>query len=106
MQIGNSGYILAWSKSERKFLLIVPGSGDNLDKEDIANGMVDYVMITSFCIDDDEVCDAELPLVECDGGQHMADHDILPGEALKESYEQVFDKPYDEEDVFVLVNTL
>lgn len=104
MQIGNSGYILAWSKSECKFLLIVPGTGDNLDQEDIANGMVDYVMITSFCIG--EVSDAELPLVECDGGQHMADHDILPQEALKESYEQAFDKPYDEKDVFVLVNTL
>lgn len=104
MQIENTGYILAWSKSERKFLLIVPGTGDNLDKEDIANGMVDYVMYTLFEIG--VASDAELPMEECDGGQYMANHDIPPREALKECYWMAFDKPYDDEDVFVLVNTL
>ena len=104
MQIGNEGYILAFVKPECKFLLIVSGTGDNLDNEDIANGMVDYVMYTTFKIGD--VRDAELPLEEDDGGQYMADHDILPGEALKECYYMAFDKTYDEEDVLVLVNAL
>lgn len=57
-----SGAILAWIKSKNAFLKIQAGTGDNLLKEDIREGYVDYCLWSTFqpeCIDIDGELDME-----------------------------------------------
>lgn len=62
-----SGAILAWIKSKNAFLKIQAGTGDNLLKEDIREGYVDYCLWSTFkpeCID----IDGELAMECLDSG--------------------------------------
>ena len=57
-----SGAILAWIKSKKAFLKIQAGTGDNLLKEYIREGYVDYWLWSTFrpeCIDIDGELDME-----------------------------------------------
>ena len=52
--------ILAWLKSKKTFLKVQSGTGDNLLKEDIREGYVDYYLWSTFrpdCIDIDDELD-------------------------------------------------
>lgn len=93
-----SGAILAWIKSKKAFLKIQAGTGDNLLKEDIREGYVDYCLWSTFrpeCID----IDSELEMECLDSGMVMFRENCTPGEALESSYRQAFGK----DDVAVLM---
>lgn len=94
--------ILSWVKSRQMFLKIQEGCGGALSREDIAEGMVDYVLWSTFQpeeIDIDETLDMEL----IDGGILMSKTDISAIESLPDCYVAAVGKPYDESDVIVLL---
>ena len=94
--------VLAWVKSRRVFLKIQEGTGDNLSEEDVANGMTDYVLWSTFCpesIDIDEVLDMN----HLDGGMMTFKTKTSSVESLPECYAAAFDRPYDKTDVIVLL---
>lgn len=95
--------VLAWVISQQVFLKIQEGTGDNLSREDIANGMTDYALWSTFrpeCIDMDD----ELPMNHLDGGMIMFKARTSAFESLRECYASAFDKPYDKRDVIVLLH--
>lgn len=97
-----SGAILAWIKSKNVFLKIQAGTGDNLLKEDIREGYVDYCLWSTFqpeCID----IDGELEMECLDSGMVLFRENCTPGEALESSYRQAFGTDFDKDDVAVLM---
>lgn len=97
-----SGAILAWIKSKNAFLKIQAGTGDNLLKEDIREGYVDYCLWSTFrpeCID----IDGELDMECLNSGMAMFRENCTPGEALESSYRQAFGTDFDKDDVVVLM---
>ena len=98
-----SGAILAWVKGKGAFLKVQAGTGDNLLKEDIREGYVDYCLWSTFrpeSIDIDGVLDMECQ----DSGMVLFKECCTPQEALESCYQQAFGKKYDEGDVAVLMN--
>lgn len=94
--------LLVWVKSQKMFLKIQEGAGDNLTAEDRNNGMVDYVMWSTFqpeCIDEDDTLNMEL----LDGGMLMFKSITSAIKSLPDCYATVFGKPYDASDVIVLL---
>ena len=82
-----SGAILVWIKSKKAFLKIQASTGDNLLKEDIREGYVDYCLWSTFrleCID----IDGELDMECLDSGMVLFRENCTPGEALESSYRQ------------------
>ena len=62
--------ILAWIRSKKTFLKVQSGTGDNLLKEDIREGYVDYCLWSTFrpdCIDIDD----ELDMMCLDSGMFL-----------------------------------
>lgn len=97
-----SGAILAWIKSKNAFLKIQAGTGDNLLKEDIREGYVDYCLWSTFrleCID----IDGELDIECLDSGMAMFRENCDLKMALQNCYEQAFWEVFEENDVMVLV---
>lgn len=97
-----SGAILTWIKSKNAFLKIQAGTGDNLLKEDIREGYVDYCLWSTFqpeCID----IDGELDMECLDSGMVLFRENCTPGEALESSYRQAFGIDFDKDDVAVLM---
>lgn len=93
--------ILVYVKSEKLLLKIQEGTGDNLDKEDINQGMVDYVLYSMFkpsALDIDE----ELEMTCLDGGMAMSDREVTAEDMLPTCYEMALDKPYDKDDCIIL----
>ena len=70
--------ILIWNK-ETDFIKISEGTGDNLLREDIEEGYVDYMMIDGYSFNGDELEEN----YEIDGGQAM----------LTELYQEKFNTP-------------
>jgi len=67
---------LVWARKEKLLLKVQEGTGDNLSREDIENGFVDYVLWSTFrpqCLD----LDQELPMEAIDGGMVMFE-ELLP----------------------------
>ena len=94
--------LLSWVKSRKVFLKIQGGTGDNLSAVDVADGMTDYVLWSTFqpdALDLDETL--EMSLV--DGGMLMFKSPTTPLESLPECYAAAFDRPYDEIDVTLLL---
>ena len=97
--------ILAWIKSKRSLLKIMEGSGDNLDRDDIADGLSSYVLFSEFKFGDLDI-DGELEIGRSnDGGMLMFHAEEPPMDvALRECYEDVCGRPFDKDDVVVLVD--
>ena len=96
------GAILAWVKSAKAFLKVQAGTGDNLLKEDIREGYVDYCLWSTFrpdCIDIDD----ELNMICQDSGMSLFKDYSDANAALRACYTQAFDDAYDESDVTVLL---
>lgn len=97
-----SGAILAWIKSKNAFLKIQAGTGDNLLKEDIREGYVDYCLWSTFkpeCID----IDGELDMECLDSGMVLFRENCENVKtALQHCYEQAFDEAFDESNIVVL----
>ena len=94
--------ILAWLKSKKTFLRGQSGTGDNLLKEDIREGYVDYCLWSTFrpdCIDIDD----ELDMICLDSGMFLFKDYPDAMTALRACYTQAFDDAYDESDVTVLL---
>ena len=94
--------ILAWLKSKKTFLKVQSGTGDNLLKEDIREGYVDYCLWSTFrpdCIDIDD----ELDMICLDSGIFLFKDYPDAMTALQACYTQAFDDAYDENDVVVLL---
>ena len=94
--------LLAWVKSEKVFLKIQPGTGDNLLREDIRAGYVDYYLWSTFrleCID----IDGELDMDCLDSGMFLFTESPGTKAALQSCYKEAFGKEYDEADVVVLL---
>ncbi|MBQ6328570.1 MAG: hypothetical protein IJI35_06105 [Kiritimatiellae bacterium] len=94
--------VLAWVKSQKTFLKIQQGIGDNLLSEDKNNGFTDYVLWSTFrpeCID----VDGELNLECVDAGMFMSRSDITPVGSLPDCYRDAFRIPYDKSDVIELL---
>lgn len=94
--------ILAWLKSKKTFLKVQSGTGDNLLKEDIREGYVDYCLWSTFrpdCIDIDD----ELDMICLDSGMFLFKDYPDANTALQACYTQAFDDAYDEDDVVVLL---
>ena len=94
--------LLAWVKSEKVFLKIQPGTGDNLLREDIRAGYVDYYLWSTFrpeCID----IDGELDMDCLDSGMFLFTESLGTKAALQSCYKEAFGKEYDEADVVVLL---
>ena len=95
--------VLAWIKSRKLFLKIQEGVGENISEDDVADGMTDYVLWSTFgpeSIDMDEV----LAMNHIDGGMMMFKVRTSAIESLPECYASAFDKPYVKTDVIVLLN--
>ena len=95
--------ILAWVKSRHAFLKLQEGTGDNLSEQDVANGMTDYVLWSTFCPECIDV-DEELEMKHLDGGMMMFKARTSAIESLPECYVSAFDKPYDKTDVMILLH--
>ena len=96
------GAILAWLKSKKTFLKVQSGTGDNLLREDIREGYVDYCLWSIFrpdCID----TDGELDMICLDSGMFLFKDYPDAMTALRACYTQAFDDAYDESDVTVLL---
>lgn len=94
--------LLAWVKSQKVFLKIQEGTGDNLSAEDIADGMTDYVLWSVFRpadLDLDEALDMQL----VDSGMLMFKVSTIARESLPECYVAAFGRPYNEMDVDLLL---
>ena len=94
--------LLAWVKSEKVFLKIQPGTGDNLLREDIRAGYIDYYLWSTFqpeCID----IDGELNMECLDSGIFFFTESPDSKAALQSCYKEAFGKEYDESDVVVLL---
>ena len=94
--------VLAWIKSQKAFLKIQQGIGDNLLGEDRNNGFTDYVLWSTFrpeCID----VDGELDMECLDAGMVMSRSDITPVLSLPDCYFDAFRIPYDKSDVIELL---
>ena len=94
--------LLAWVKNEKVFLKIQPGTGDNLLRDDIRAGYVDYYLWSTFrpeCID----IDGELDMDCLDSGMILFRENCTPGEALESSYRQAFGTDFDKDDIAVLM---
>ena len=94
--------VLAWIKSQKAFLKIQQGIGDNLLGEDRNNGFTDYVLWSTFrpeCID----IDGELDMECLDSGMVMSRSDITPVLSLPDCYFDAFRIPYDKSDVIELL---
>ena len=94
--------LLAWIKSQKVFLKIQEGTGDNLSAEDVADGMTDYVLWSVFRPADLDL-DETLEMSLVDGGMLMFKSPTTPLESLPECYAAAFDRPYDEIDVTLLL---
>ena len=95
--------LLAWIKSQKVFLKIQEGTGDNLSAEDVADGMTDYVLWSVFRpadLDLDETLDMQL----VDSGMLMFKALTMARESLPECYVAAFDSPYNETDVNFLLD--
>ena len=95
--------VLTWVKSKKMFLKIQEGTGDNLTREDIADGTKDYVLWSTFrpeYLDLDE----ELEMKPLDGGVLMFKELTTVDMSIPGCYEQAFDIPYDCNDIIVLMH--
>ena len=96
------GASLSWVKSAKVFLKIQAGTGDNLLKEDIREGYIDYCLWSTFkpeCIDIDDELD-----MEClDAGMSLFKENYDAKTALESCYQQAFNKDFDRNDVVVLI---
>ena len=96
-----SGAILAWIKSKKAFLKIQAGTGDNLLKEDIWEGYVDYCLWSTFrpeCID----IDGELDMECLNSGMVLFRENCDLKMALQNCYEQAFGEVFEESNIVVL----
>ena len=94
--------VLAWVKSKKMFLKVQEGTGDNLLKEDVAEGYVDYVLWSTFkpeCIDLDQTLD-----MECvDSGMLMGKEPMDSELEIGNSYRDAFGSEPNEGDIEVLL---
>ena len=94
--------ILAWFKSKKTFLKVQSGTGDNLLKEDIREGYVDYCLWSTFRPESIDT-DGELDMICLDSGMFLFKGYPDAMTALRACYTQAFDDAYDENDVTVLL---
>ena len=95
--------VLTWVKSKQLFLKIQEGTGGNLSREDICDGIVDYVLWNTFSPADLGI-DGELNLVQVDGGMLMFDKIISAQDAVSGCYNTAFNMPYKDDDVITLMS--
>jgi hypothetical protein len=95
--------LLAWVKSKKQFLKIQEGTGDNLSREDIAQGMKDYVLWSTFRPESIDV-DQELEMELLGGGELMLKELATVDASIPDCYEQAFNASYDCNDIVVLMH--
>lgn len=94
--------VLTWIKSEKAFLKIQEGIGDNLLREDKNNGYIDYVLWSTFKpLDIDN--DGELEMKCVDSGMLMSKNAMSARGSIPDCYHDAFRTPYDESDVIELM---
>ena len=94
--------VLVYVKSEKLLLKIQEGTGANLDKEDVDQGMMDYVLYSLFKPSALDI-DMELEMTCVDeGGMAMSDREVTAEDMLPTCYEMALDRPYDEDDCVIL----
>ena len=96
------GASLSWVKSAKVFLKIQAGTGDNLLKEDIREGFVDYCLWSTFRPESIDI-DDELDMECLDAGMFLFKEYYDAKMALEACYQQAFEKDYDKDDVVVLM---
>ena len=94
--------ILAWLKGKKTFLKVQSGTGDNLLKEDIREGFVDYCLWSTFRPESIDT-DGELDMTCLDGGMFLFRESPDAMAALRACYTQATGDAYDEDDVTVLL---
>lgn len=94
--------LLAWVNSEKVFLKIQEGTGDNLSPEDIEDGATDYVLWSTFR-PESLVIDEELNMELEDSGMILLTRHVPARKAVKRCYLQAFGKRMKEGDVQILV---
>ena len=93
---------LSWIKSKQVFLKIQAGTGDNLLKEDIQKGFVDYCLWSTFKPENIDI-DGELNMESIDSGMVMFKKCADAKTALQACYKEAFGKEYDGNYVIVLM---
>lgn len=86
-------------REESLLFAITEGSGDNLDREDIANGMVDYMNFSVYTFNSNSL--EENSLEEYDGGMIMFDEPYANKSTetlIKTAVEDFFDKLENDEE--------
>ena len=94
--------VLVYLKDEKLLLKIQEGTGDNLDREDLENGMVDYVLFSFFrpkCLDIDQ--EREMEEVD-EGGMLMFDREVRADEVVLDVYEFHFGRKMKKDGMIVL----
>lgn len=84
--------LLAWVESEKAFIKIQEGTGDNLTHEDRAAGFVDYVLWSTFSsgpLDFDEAFEPEL----IDSGIVYSKRPLTARGSLRACLRDAFDQP-------------
>lgn len=94
--------VLTWIKSRKAFLKIQVGSGDNLSEEDLDEGMVDYVLWSTFRPMDIDT-DSELEMRSLDSGMLMDNKPMTARDVIPDCYLQAFNITCDDNDVVVLM---
>lgn len=82
-----------------QIIIIKEGSGDNLDKEDIENGYVDYIYYSQYSLDEE--------LGEVDGGMIMIKEPLVDlYSSLRETIVDVLEFAYGKDPIpdYVLLN--
>ncbi len=94
--------ILAWVKSRKVFLKIQEGTGDNLSREDIAGGFVDYVLWSTFtpdCLDLDDTLEMNVT----DSGMVMFRSPVKATDTVADCFASAFGTNPAPEDILVLM---
>ena len=86
--------VLTWIKSKETFLKIQKGIGDNLLREDMDNGYVDYVLWSTFKPLDIDL-DGELEMACVDSGMLMSKDAMSARGSIADCYYNAFRVPFD-----------
>ena len=94
--------VLTWIKSKKQFLKIQEGIGNNLRREDRAEGYVDYVLWSVFQPMDIDL-DGELEMECLESGMVYSKEPMTARGAIPDCYRDAFRIPYECNDVIELM---
>ena len=93
---------LVWIKSKKLFLKIQEGCGDNLSKEDMEKGYIDYCLWSTFLPETLDI-DGELEMNCLDSGMILLDKPFDSNFSLEECYKCICGRKIEQNDVIVLL---